>query len=240
MCCLVSGDSLPDFVIKLLDSMSFDLQPSDVLPFLFGNYIRRACAIISRIAEIRLYVGKPNQRIDDYLLDIVSQVCRLDDSVMVGNIPIGENLNLQFWTTYRMATIKLHHFVTLLLSSIDDFTTGDLSADDISYLREQRITSLRKISVVGEEILDTARKLLQDTSVMSNASTPVGTEDGRHREYFPVCWADAHRLIPAISLVAALPSMHNKQRHEAGNTLKIIGLRFRIKQAMISNRESQA
>lgn len=229
MCCLLSDNTLPEYVKTWLDTISYDLHQTDMLPLLVSKYIHQACEILSRISKT-LQDGTKRVSNQD-VLNIMSQVCGLDNEYTLGDKLVGEGLNLQFWTAYRMAVIKLHHFVILLVNYVDD--NGSLSADSVSNLRAQRVTSLRKIRSAGQDILNTAQNLFHATGVVSNTSASPAALGGGCQDHSPVCWADAHRLIPAISLVAALPSMAPKQRHEAETVLDIIGARFRIRQAMV-------
>lgn len=230
---------VPNFANTWLEHISADLQPIDMLPFLVSNYVIQACEIVRRISEA-LRHARDSAKVDgNYMLDLVARVYELDNADFVRNQPAGEGLNLQFYTTYQMAVIKLHHFLVILINLLDNnVTQEEPDAGVISEVRAQRVVSLRKLRQTGEEILNTARRLLHytnDIPDISNITGPVCYE----RQYdFPICWADAHRLIPAVSVVAALPSMEPEQRHEAGVVLSTIGLRFRIRQALVGNHHS--
>lgn len=227
---------VPDFATTWLEHISSDLQPIDMLPFLVSSYVTQTCEIVRRISETSRH-ARDSAKVDvNYMLELVARVHELDNADFIRNQPAVEGLNLQFYTTYRMAVIKVHHVLVILLNFLDnDVTREGPDAGVISGLRAQRVVSLRKLRQTGEEILNTARRLLHytnDIPDISNTTWPVCHE----QQYgFPVCWADAHRLIPAVSVVAALPSMEPEQRHEAGVVLNTIGLRFRIRQALVGN-----
>lgn len=224
---------VPSFANTWLEHISSDLQPIDMLPFLVSSYVTQTCEVVRRISET-LRHARDSAKVDvNYMLELVARVHELDNADFIRNQPAVEVLNLQFYTTYRMAVIKLHHFLIILLSLVDNNVTQEApDSGVICEVRAQRVVSLRKLRQTGEEILNTARRLLHYTNDISNTTWPVCHE----RQYgFLICWADAHRLIPAVSVVAALPSMEPEQRHEAGVVLKTIGLRFRIRQALVGN-----
>lgn len=235
ICCLVSDIVMPNFAEPWLEHISSELQEADRLPFLVSNYVIKACQILKRIREVLRREGDPAEIIGTKVLDLVAQAQKLNNTDILENQPIGEDLNLQFCTTYRIAVIKLYHYVVILLSSLNHNVNqqGPLAGIN-GELSTRRVSSLHKIRRIGQQILSTARRLLHDTNDITDTSIPSGALLSHNRQYdFPLCWADAHRLIPAISVVAALPSMEPEQRNEAGLILKTIGMRFRIRQALV-------
>lgn len=228
--------ALPGFAKAWLEHISSDLQPLDMLPFLVSNYVNQVCEILRRISEA-LRHERDSAKVDgNDMLDLVARAYELNNTDFIRNQPAGRGLGLQFYTTYRMAVIKLHHFLVILFNLLDKNVTQESPITGvISELRAQRVLSLRKLRQTGEEILNAARRLLRYTSNVPDISNTTGPVYHERQCDFPICWADAHRLIPAISVVAALPSMEPEQRHEAGVILNTIGLRFRIRQALVGN-----
>lgn len=239
MSCVVSGVILPNFAKTWLEHISSDLQSTDMLPFLVSKYVVQACEILRRIGEVLRYTRDSVKVDGTRMLDLVAQADALNNTDLIRDQPVGEGLNLQFYTTYWMAVIKLHHFLVIFFNLLDNKITqeGPVAGviTPVSELRAQRVVSLRKLRQTGAEILHTARRLLHNTSDVPDISITLGRVCHEPQYDFPICWADAHRLIPAISVVAAVPSMESEQRHEAGVILKTIGSRFRIGQALVGN-----
>lgn len=220
-----------------LDTIGSNLQPQDMLPFLVGRYTYHATRLSVLINNILANTKSPKDLRADVILDIISQANLLDDTYTIESLPLGGDLNIQFWTIYRMAVIKLHHFLILLINYIEDGGTAVLPEEELTRLKLQRSSSLRRLRWMGQEVLDTAQMVFHELIFMANDSS---LEDGgltrSPRRKTLTCWADTLRMVGAITMVESIPSMRTEQNQEARDALIIIGTQFRIRQALAKYR----
>lgn len=207
-----------------------------MLPFLVGRYTYYATRLIHRLNSMLHDAGDTHNNTARGVTEIVSQARGLDVTCGLANLPANEDPNVQFWTIYRMTTIKLHHCLILLINFVVDIECGVLPDEELINLGAQRSASLDKLRRAADDILDTAGELFYSMGVTASSDPSVDeiTSKGPRR-LAGVCWADSLRLVPAIVLVGLLPSTNTEQKRKAKVALGVIGIQFRIRLATVQN-----